>query len=740
MNSNQKILILSGILVLVCLTAIGYEYHDTVPDPLKGYNWKEAAKERGFTQKDIKRLEKEKILITNETFKQVFDPYVESDIPVFITSDSLLNAFHVLYEESVMRMEKANSKKLPEILKFIWKNLETVDSKIKGKPELVKAAKTRAQVTIGTAIKLLGDDSIKPDKSIEKLINEEVKRIEASTGNMKPEWLGPPDPGFLGLDYSRYKPRGFYTQSEELKRYFRAVSWLQSIPFRVSKDEELLSIIMLGSSLKKEGSKENKKPEDYFFIFSCYESFIGTGDDWNLTDIFELVDELLDFNLEEIYIVDDEYSSMFEYDEFQKYFKDVIENYTKEDYLGAKRKYLIKFSKGAYTKYGYEDQEINDQLRFAPDDPSRVAEPSFRIISAYRTPDALMFQRTTDTRKFKDRGFPDGLEICTALGSEYARSILLKKEGKELIEAIDEIKKVIKPQILYAKGSLYLEYLHSLEALLDEPEPDAPVFMSGEPWKIKSCQTVLAGWSQLRHTWALQAKQNILFIGMTENYPGFVEPEPEFFKRMADLFERTERLLRESGAFDPELRGSIPADPRGMTFQEGPDIEELWRELIRVSRRLEALAHKQLRGVPLSKDENVFISSYGHSIGRIMLYEGNAFLSPNDDAPRIIDVFHNPITGGYMKIQKDINSKIAIIDSVSGYLEVGIGRPRAIYVLYPVKGGEIFCLGALMPYYEFRHSDRLTDEEWRKLLDKKKMPEQPDWIKPIKTSTVTKVP
>jgi hypothetical protein len=58
-------------------------------------------------------------------------------------------------------------------------------------------------------------------------------------GAEKPAWLGPPDAGFSQIDYTRFKPRGFYTQSETLQRYFRAVAWLQAIPFRVEKDEEL---------------------------------------------------------------------------------------------------------------------------------------------------------------------------------------------------------------------------------------------------------------------------------------------------------------------------------------------------------------------------------------------------------------------------------------------------------------------------------------------------------------------
>ncbi|MFW6157739.1 MAG: DUF3160 domain-containing protein, partial [Planctomycetota bacterium] len=122
------------------------------------------------------------------------------------------------------------------------------------------------------------------------------------------------------------------------------------------------------------------------------------------------------------------------------------------------------------------------------------------------------------------------------------------------------------------------------------------------------------------------------------------------------------------------------------------DLRPLWRRLQTVCLKLEALAHKQLRGTALSDRDKAFIKGYGEAIAGIMLYGGNAYLTPKDDAPRIVDVFSNPEAGRV--------------------LEVGVGRPRALYVLYPVKGGDILCQGAVMPYYEFQNSARLADMEW----------------------------
>jgi hypothetical protein len=288
----------------------------------------------------------------------------------------------------------------------------------------------------------------------------------------------------------------------------------------------------------------------------------------------------------------------------------------------------------------------------------------------------------------------------------------------------------------------------------------------------------------------LQAKQIIQYRGETTILRGFVEPEPEFFSRMATLADKTSFLLKESGAFDPnytrtiqhleEFKGFIKGvkseqalqakfyrlsaeemSNLGLAFiliQMNPsevgkepkayfkektqqidtlvadikqgridnhpeakriierndkelDLEQLWQRFEKISRRLEIISHKQLRGADLNPQEIYFIKNYGKAIAGIMLYGGNSYLTPKDDAARIVDVFTNSQQGGY--------------------LHVGISRPRKLYVLYPWKGETILCEGAIMPYYEFVTTTRLTDESWKENLDSKNRPSLPKWITPI---------
>jgi hypothetical protein len=106
-------------------------------------------------------------------------------------------------------------------------------------------------------------------------------------------------------------------------------------------------------------------------------------------------------------------------------------------------------------------------------------------------------------------------------------------------------------------------------------------------------------------------------------------------------------------------------------------------------------------------EEIDFLKGYGEQLGWIMFYDGNSYTTPRDDAPRVVDIFARD----------------------GRFLEVGIAKPRAFYVLYPWQGKEILCRGAVLPYHEFVHDKRLTDEAWRNLLSSPARPAPPSWAR-----------
>ncbi len=693
------------------------------------------------------QLERDGLLIVDEPWRQIFSPYLSYDFPVFVTSDSLLNAFHVLFAESIMRLEEASARRLPAILNIVWSNLAPAEAAARGDPATIADASRRARVVIGTALRLLGEEPLDADPAIEALIAEEKEHVMEARAQTKPAWLGPPDDGFVAIDYSRFVPRGFYATNEQLSRYFRAVAWLQAIPFRVEHDSELLAALIIGNTISYE--RVGSFGEVIWTQLRIFRELLGDADDWDMLDMGRY---------------------------------GIAESQPDTDRLDEVRYWMRKHTTG--------DSLISDQVRYPPATEEAVSERSFRVLAAHRTPDAVLFQRTTGP-EMPGRGYPSGLEVAAMLGSEFARDRIEFADRERLLEELDRARGLL------GQYNLYAQYLSCIAALFEAPDPAAPAFMSGEAWAAKSCQTALAGWSQLRHTWALQAKQSVLYLSGIITQPGFVEPVPEFFARMGTLVRNTEMLLKSSGAFErrdvqddvlvrelademertikelrpdiafsvtelsdepgfgaigglfPELvrpilspiidwskqdgravaaevvsalqelandlatgEQSLPAEVRRYLADGGlQPIEGLWRRLSDLCMQLEIIAHKQLRGSPLSERDRAILCDYGAQIAGIMLYGGNSYVSPRDDAPRAIDVHWNPAEG-------------------KGLI-VGIGRPRTLYVLYPTDEGPVLCRGAIMPYFEFISDRRLTDAEWRHLLDSDERPAIPTWLEPI---------
>ena len=191
------------------------------------------------------------------------------DVPIFITSDSLLHYYHIFFDTTLMRMERdlfyqdiwAISR---ELFEASQKDYEQSEGDL-------KEAARRNMAYLSVALELL-----KPEK--DQVINDEILKEEYCSPEMDPEYCelmiaGVKDvygekasyqyfseaeleryhfeipevvrelvqseielieahesweysPIFIYQeDYSQYVPRGHYTKSERLKNYFKALMW-----------------------------------------------------------------------------------------------------------------------------------------------------------------------------------------------------------------------------------------------------------------------------------------------------------------------------------------------------------------------------------------------------------------------------------------------------------------------------------------------------------------------------------
>jgi hypothetical protein len=642
-------------------------------------------------------------------------------------------------------MEQINANRALDILKLIWSAIAPKENKIskahgnkpgdKKVPEnrgekpsiddlehnftmLLDAARRRAQIVIAVAVKLLGDTDISFDEHLSRIVENEVNKIVSGEGIEMPEWTGVSDSEFMTFDYSLYRPRGLYTQSELLRRYFMVLTWFQSIPFRVENDEELLSILILGQTLNASYTENFLKRKKIEKFFRYYRELAGQPNDWDLLFASQITRD-------------------------------------RPGDLKKVRKYLVK--KVADSK---ERLKIDNRFENVQDNSVITHSRSFRIISPFRIPDTALFRQTAGFQK-RHNVWPIGLGLCAVLGSDFAMEQLVSdvfKDRKDLLYAINNFKPIIEPE------SLYNRYLSCLAALIDDAEHDVPEFMNSRPWMVKSCNTVLSGWVHFRHAMEFQAGESVLYTVESSGdfTAGFVEPDPEFFERLGNLVEDIMNLFQLSGAFIPpkhiitkdlkifagliknnkypqpydtltdlsageisainrsivslgtlgnisfkredfaELREEINAkillfaddigngryddepDYHAFILETNIDTKRLWMSLRHMCNRLEVLAHKQLRGVKFSKKDNYFLTDFGEKLAAVMLCDGYGYHGSNDEAPHIIPVYY----------RQEKNTR----------LYTGTGKPRLMYLLYPYKGREILCIGAVVPYYEFEWS------------------------------------
>lgn len=618
-----------------------------LPERSDHYDWKGTATARlGFTPAEVAQLERSKLLIRDIEYRQCFEAYQRPRVPMFITTDSLLNAYCALFEDSFHRLEQRQSIVLRQKLEEILDRARRFVAGRGDSPELLTAGWKQAQRAIGPAMILLGTPLQKFDPEVRDDVAAEVDKIKAAQVLSLPAWLGPPTPDFEAIDYREFKPNGFYADSPSLSDYFRAIRWLQTVPFRVERDNELSALLVLA---------RDKDSDQYPDYWRELEGFLGPPSGNSLMRA------------------------------------DWIENgYNRENWseLVSQKKAFLEFR--------------NRPAKAQGDVRARTAETEpYRFLAPYELPDSVMYQELADARTPVN-----GNQLAAMLSSNWAQSHDGLRGDPVESKAIADGRKALAERGKNSRKPVYSQYLQVLETLFAPPDSDAPEFMRSDAWAAKSCQTALAGWVEMRHPFALQAKVAVYTFGLSLLPPGFFEPNPDFYEKFVALVTDTEDRLRDWDVFsDVDASGQL-AEPSQAEFPH-PTLEARWLALERIARQSEEIAQKQLRRRDLDPEEISFIKDYGFKIANVMGYFGDGG-TPRDDVPKWVPIASDPAT-------KD-------------FFGAAIGRPRAIYVLYPGNGMEILCAGAVIPYYDDHTNVILTDAEWRQRLDGKDRPQLPVWV------------
>lgn len=598
--------------------------------------------------------------------KQLFHIYEDNeyqDIPSFVTTDSVLQLYHIFFDFTLRTVEE---KTLMPVLQRLTEGMlddsiktwnETKDANLKS-----AALKNIAYFTV--AARNLGLNPKVPTEA-ESLIKTEMNLIERHEGFA----VGAIFP--YEIDYSQFIPRGHYTRTETLKKFFRTMMWYGLVPFALKSntgraDETIRQSLLLTRSLYRA-----KLVEDWETIYEPTSFYVGAADDITPAEWKTLMDSVFGAN-----------APLDSFADAQKF----------EAFYQAAEK--------------LRQAEIQN-LRLL--EPGKTVAPDsavqFRFMGQRYIPDSEILQKLSVPIK---RVFPSGLDVMSVLGSSRATSILdanptiynpqnWENYKPERVKLTDKFAKIEQKRWV---SNLYWNWLYSLRALLETAPEGYPSFMRNAAWEDKSLHTALGSWTQLRHDTILYGKQSGAEMGDGDEpapYKGYVEPNVKFWERMLNLTKQSREGLSSRKLLTEELESKFES------------FEEILTDLKRIS-------EKELQNQKLTKDEYETIRKIGGTLEYLTL----SVMTGNPDTWELVN-----------ETDKDMALVADVHTGGNQVLTEAVGRANEILVIVPVEGKLVLTRGAVFSYYEFLHpaADRLTDENWQKLVNTGKTPAVPVWTK-----------
>jgi len=702
----------------------------------------------------------------------------DMELPVFVTSDTLLHLYHIQFDETLKGIEEREF--YPDILAMTKAMYETSLSTYESTKPVklhpveewewdVNAAWQRNAIFFAVALSILEEHQEITAESLMKMSADEraaflesVKdltrdrkfhealqnlqfgepRIEDATvvvakydeavknGKFKTEkptelsdWIKPAveqerklidaHEGFAKSplfkykeDYSQYVPRGHYTRSFILQKYFKSMMWYGRMAF----------LLKGSASIFQDMPEEQARVEAMYqtqaaCLISGMVNQVAVGDR-TAADIWNRIYAVTAYY---VGLADD--LTLYEYrEEMRK----VYGGEFKTSDLPDEKKWF-EFRKGLallrppeiYSGTGEAVAPIENEEGL-----NKVLEDTkgLRFMGQRYIPDSFIMGRLVypTIGEGKDEGcftywdgsrvFPRGLDVMAVFGSARARAIL-DSEGDSKYEKYDDKMKELQEQ--FAKltpeewnRNIYWSWLYCLKALLEPAGQGTPSFMQTEAWTDKELNAALASWAELRHDTILYAKQSYT-LGKTampvepKMVEGYVEPVPEFYARLLAMTQMTTRGLDDMKVLDDKAKARLQS------------LEDILKKLLDISVR--ELGNEKLAGADYD-----FIRNFADSLDSVVA----GVNTQGKDTTIIADV-HTDQNSGQC-------------------LEEGVGYVRLVVAAYRMPdGGIVVGAGPVLSYHEFLQpmADRLTDEKWKEMLGKGDAPGKQKWAASFMSDT-----
>ncbi len=190
-----------------------------------------------LTEDELALIRQHGFMVTERlglSFGKLFLDIYQRDLPVFVSTDAILFALHQSYDNLLKSLEHTVIiPKLRQALQQLHQAMPEIDSQFGAMPQM-QPSLDDIDVYISVARSLLTGATVAPLRDNAGTVSEILALIE--TG--KPECYPLFNEECRMLDFSQFKPRGHYTDTEILKNYFKAMMWLGRTEFRLTPPVE----------------------------------------------------------------------------------------------------------------------------------------------------------------------------------------------------------------------------------------------------------------------------------------------------------------------------------------------------------------------------------------------------------------------------------------------------------------------------------------------------------------------
>jgi hypothetical protein len=229
---------------------------------------------------------------------------------------------------------------------------------------------------------------------------------------------------------------------------------------------------------------------------------------------------------------------------------------------------------------------------------------------------------------------------------------------------------------------------------------------------MKTLNTQLASWTQLRHNTILYAKQAYTG-GMLCYYPaGFVEPRPEFWGR----FERMAILAASLIEKTP-----FPESVQNIQQKQAKFFRNFAQQLA----ILKGIAVKELAQQQLTEEETTFlrtiveITQTGSGEATYSGWYPGLFYKERKDSDQ------------WDAIVADVHTDVPapLVGDPGSVLHEGVGNVDLLMIAVDNGSDKMVYAGPVLSHYEFEMPgvSRKSDDEWQQDIEADNLPPRPDW-------------